>query len=197
MQKSLTILVADDEALIRMDLKEMLAEKGHTIVEAKDGNEAVALAESHPVDLVILDIKMPGLDGLAALGRINANRMVPAIMLTAYSQPELVSQAVDLGVFAYLVKPVKENDLLPALEVAVARAEEYRTLQREVHDLKDSIEVRKLVERAKGVLMQSFNLTEPEAFRRIQKLSMDSRKSMREIAEAILTVGDLKSGLPN
>jgi AmiR/NasT family two-component response regulator len=196
MQKSLTILVADDEALIRMDLKEMLAEKGHTIVEAKDGNEAVALAETHPVDLLILDIKMPGLDGLAALGRINAARMVPAIMLTAYSQPELVSQAVDLGVFAYLVKPVKENDLLPALEVAVARADEHRALQREIHDLKDSIEVRKLVERAKGLLMQSFSLTEPEAFRRIQKLSMDSRKSMREIAEAILTVGDLKSGLP-
>lgn len=197
MQKPLTILVADDEALIRMDLKEMLAEKGHTIVEAKDGNEAVALAESHPVDLLILDIKMPGLDGLAALGRINAQRMVPAIMLTAYSQPELVSQAVDLGVFAYLVKPVKENDLLPALEVAIARAEEHRALQREVNDLKESIEVRKLVERAKGMLMQSYNLTEPEAFRRIQKLSMDSRKSMREIAEAILTVGDLKSGLPN
>jgi response regulator NasT len=197
MQKSLTILVADDEALIRMDLKEMLAEKGHTVIEAKDGNEAVTLADKHPVDLLLLDIKMPGLDGIAALRQINTSRMVPAIMLTAFSQPELVSQAVDLGVFAYLVKPVKENDLLPALEVAIARSEEHRALSQEVHDLKESIEVRKLVERAKGVLMQSFQLTEPEAFRRIQKLSMDSRKSMREIAEAILTVGDLKSGLPN
>ena len=196
MQKSLTILVADDEALIRMDLKEMLAERGHTVLEAKDGSEAVGIAETHAVDLLILDIKMPGVDGLSALRQINAARMVPAIMLTAYSQPELVSQAVDLGVFAYLVKPVKENDLLPALEVAIARAEEYQTLRKEVTDLKESIEVRKLVERAKGVLMQSFSLSEPEAFRRIQKLSMDSRKSMREIAEAILTVGDLKSGLP-
>ena len=196
MQKSLTILVADDEALIRMDLKEMLAERGHTVLEAKDGSEAVVIAESQAVDLLILDIKMPGVDGLSALRQINAARMVPAIMLTAYSQPELVSQAVDLGVFAYLVKPVKENDLLPALEVAIARAEEYQTLRKEVTDLKESIEVRKLVERAKGVLMQSFSLSEPEAFRRIQKLSMDSRKSMREIAEAILTVGDLKSGLP-
>lgn len=197
MQKSLTILVADDEALIRMDLKEMLAEKGHKVLEAKDGTEAVSIAEAQPVDLLVLDIKMPGLDGLSALRQINVNRMVPAIMLTAYSQPELVSQAVDLGVFAYLVKPVKENDLLPALEVAIARSEEYKALSKEVTDLKETIEVRKLVERAKGVLMQSFGLTEPEAFRRIQKLSMDSRKSMREIAEAILTVGDLKSGLPN
>ncbi|MBC7546100.1 MAG: response regulator [Candidatus Sericytochromatia bacterium] len=196
MQKSLTILVADDEALIRMDLKEMLAEKGHKVLEAKDGAEAVVIAEANAIDLLILDIKMPGLDGLSALRQINVNRMVPAIMLTAYSQPELVSQAVDLGVFAYLVKPVKENDLLPALEVAIARADEYQALAREVTDLKESIEVRKLVERAKGVLMQSFSLSEPEAFRRIQKLSMDSRKSMREIAEAILTVGDLKSGLP-
>lgn len=192
MQKALKILVADDEALIRMDLKEMLAEKGHEVVEAKDGQDAVGLAERLDLDLLILDVKMPGLDGLSALRQINAERRVPAIMLTAYSQPELVSQAVDLGVFAYLVKPVKENDLLPALEVAIARAEEHQTLLREVKDLKESIEVRKLVERAKGVLMQSYQLSEAEAFRRIQKLSMDSRKSMKEIAEAILTVGDLQ-----
>lgn len=192
MQKALKILVADDEALIRMDLKEMLAEKGHEVVEAKDGQDAVGMAERLELDLLILDVKMPGLDGLSALRQINAERRVPAIMLTAYSQPELVSQAVDLGVFAYLVKPVKENDLLPALEVAIARAEEHQALLREVKDLKETIEVRKLVERAKGVLMQSYQLSEAEAFRRIQKLSMDSRKSMKEIAEAILTVGDLQ-----
>lgn len=186
-KKKLRILLVDDEAIIRLDLREMLKEHGHQIVaEASDGEMAIELAAQHQPDLIIMDIKMPKLDGLEAVARINAERRIPTIMLTAYSQPELVEKAVGLGVFAFLVKPIKEHDLLPTLEVALARAEELRTLEKEVGDLKETLETRKLVEKAKGILMDDYGLTEAASFRRIQKLSMDKRKPLKDVAEAII-----------
>lgn len=191
MSKTLNILIADDEPLIRLDLKEMLEEHGHKVVgEAKDGEEAVELAKACQPDLMILDIKMPRLDGLEALEQIGSQ--VPTIMLTAYSQPDLVEKAVELGVFAYLVKPVKDNDLLPAIDVAMARAKEFSMLKQEAASLQETLEVRKVVEKAKGYLMDTYQLSEAEAFRRIQKVSMDSRRPMKDVAEAILLTRQIK-----
>ena len=190
--KPLRIMLADDESIIRLDLKEMLADMGHEIVgEAPDGETAVEIALKVEPDLIIMDIKMPGLDGLAALKQISETRRIPTVMLTAYSQPELVEQAVELGVFAYLVKPIKEADLLPTLEVAMARAEELSAVEAEVGSLKETLATRKLVEKAKGILMEQSGLSEAQAFRKIQKLSMDRRKAIKDIAEAIILAADM------
>lgn len=186
-KKKLRILLVDDESIIRLDLREMLKEHGHEIVgEAYDGEMAVELANQLNPDLIVMDIKMPKMDGLEAITRINQHRRIPTVMLTAYSQPELVERAVGLGVFAFLVKPIKEHDLLPTLEVVLARAEEMSTLEKEVGSLKETLETRKLVEKAKGILMESYGLSESAAFRKIQKLSMDKRKPLKEVADAII-----------
>jgi AmiR/NasT family two-component response regulator len=187
--KKLRILIADDESIIRLDLKEMLEERGHEVVgEAPDGSVAVDLAAKLKPDLIIMDVKMPTMDGLEAVRAINlpGHPRTPVIMVTAYSAPELVEQAVELGVFAYLVKPIKEADILPTIEVAMSRADEMNTLAQEVDDLKEALETRKVVEKAKGILIDTYGITEAEAFRRIQKLSMNSRKPIREIADAII-----------
>jgi response regulator NasT len=186
-QKRLRILLVDDESIIRLDLREMLKEHGHEIVgEGSNGEEAIALTRKLDPDLIVMDIKMPIMDGLEAVRQINADRTIPVIMLTAYSQPELVQQATELGVYGYLVKPIKEADILPAIEVALARAGELQALQQEVGSLKETIETRKQVEKAKGILMENYGLSEAAAFRKIQKLSMDKRKPLKEIAEAII-----------
>jgi AmiR/NasT family two-component response regulator len=193
--KKLRIVIADDESIIRLDLKEMLEEHGHTVIgEATDGKVAVEMAERLAPDLIVMDIKMPNLDGLEAVRLINASgkRRIPVVMVTAYSQPELVEQAVGLGVFAYLVKPIKEGDLMPTIEVAMSRAEEMNVLSQEVADLKDALETRKVVEKAKGILIEQHGLSEAEAFRRIQKLSMNSRKPIREVADAIILAREVE-----
>jgi two-component system, response regulator PdtaR len=181
------ILVAEDEAISRMDLCEMLENLGYTVVgQAGDGVAAVNLARTLKPDLVVMDIKMPELDGIAAAETLAEERTVPVLLLTAYSDREFVDRAVDAGVMGYLVKPFAEAQLKPAIEVALERWREVRQIQQDLAETKDTLETRKLVERAKGVLMDSQNLKEAEAFRRIQRLSMNSRKSMREVAEAIL-----------
>jgi AmiR/NasT family two-component response regulator len=186
-KKKLRILLVDDESLIRLDLREMLREHGHEVIgEAGDGEEAIELAAKLDPDLIIMDIKMPKMTGLEAIARINLNKRIPTLMLTAYSQPELVEQAVTSGVFAFLVKPIKEHDLLPALEVVIARSDEMKQLEKELGSVKETLETRKLVEKAKGLLMDTFGLTEAAAFRKIQKLSMDKRKPLKEVAEAII-----------
>jgi AmiR/NasT family two-component response regulator len=181
------ILVAEDEAISRMDLCEMLENLGYTVVgQAGDGVAAVNLARTLKPDLVVMDIKMPELDGIAAAETLAEERSVPVLLLTAYSDREFVDRAVDAGVMGYLVKPFAEAQLKPAIEVALERWRETRQIQQDLAETKETLETRKLVERAKGVLMDSQNLKEAEAFRRIQRLSMNSRKSMREVAEAIL-----------
>lgn len=198
MSKKLRILIADDESIIRLDLKEMLEDNGHTVVgEASDGKIAVELAEKLSPDLIVMDIKMPNLDGLGAVKQINRGKArIPVVMVTAYSQPELVEQAVELGVFAYLVKPIKEGDIMPTIEVAMSRAEEMNALEKEVANLKDALETRKIVERAKGILIETYDITEAEAFRRIQKLSMNSRKPIKEIADAIILAREVNKPEP-
>lgn len=198
-KKQLRILIADDESIIRLDLKEMLEEHGHQVIgEATDGQVAVDLADRLAPDLIVMDIKMPNLDGLGAVKLINAagKKRVPVVMVTAYSQPELVEQAVELGVFAYLVKPIKEADILPTIEVAMSRADEMNALTQEVTNLKDALETRKLVEKAKGILIETYGITESEAFRRIQKLSMNSRKPIRDIADAIILAREVNKPEP-
>lgn len=181
------VIVADDESIIRMDLRETLTALGYLVVgEVGDGLSAVNLARELKPDVVIMDIKMPDLDGIAAAKILTEEKIAPVLLLTAFSQQELVEGAKEAGVVGYIVKPFRESELGPAIEVALARFREFRVLEKENTDLKDQMETRKLVERAKGVLMDSRGLKEAEAFRRIQKLSMDTRKSMREIAEAIL-----------
>jgi response regulator NasT len=181
------ILVAEDEAISRMDLCEMLENLGYTVVgQAGDGVAAVNLARTLKPDLVVMDIKMPELDGISAAQTLAEERSVPVLLLTAYSDREFVDRAVDAGVMGYLVKPFAEAQLKPAIEVALERWREVRQIQQDLAETKETLETRKLVERAKGVLMDSQNLKEAEAFRRIQRLSMNSRKSMREVAEAIL-----------
>ena len=181
------VVIAEDEALIRLDLKEMLEEEGYEVAgEAGDGETAVKLAVEHRPDLVILDVKMPVLDGLSAAEQIAADRIAPVVILTAFSQRELVDRARDAGAMAYLVKPFTKADLVPAIEMAVSRFTELRALEAEVGSLRDRLEVRKLLDRAKGVLQAEHGLSEPEAFRWIQKTSMDRRVSMREVAQAVL-----------
>ena len=184
----LRVLIAEDEALIRLDLREMLEEEGFAVVgEAADGEQAVALATELKPDLVICDVKMPKMDGIAAAAQITGARIAPVVMLTAFSQRDLVERARDAGAMAYLVKPFQKRDLLPAIEMATSRFAEIRALEEEVTGLKDRLEARKLIERAKGALMTSHNMTEPEAFRWIQRAAMDNRTSMRAVAELILS----------
>ena len=189
------IIIADDESIIRMDLKEMLTSLGYLVVgEAGDGQTAVNLAREMRPDLVIMDIKMPGLDGIGAATILTEEKIAPVLFLTAFSQKELVEGAKQAGVVAYLVKPFRDSELVPAIEVALARFSEFKAMEQQVGDLKDALETRKLVDRAKGLLMDTQGLTEAEAFRKIQKMSMNTRKSMREIAEAILLTHQVEKG---
>lgn len=181
------VLVAEDEALIRLDIVEMLGESGFDVVgQAGDGEEAVRLAEELRPDLVVMDVKMPVLDGISAAERIVGARIAPVVMLTAFSQRELVERARDAGAMAYVVKPFSSADLLPALEIALSRHQEITALEAEVADLSERFETRKIIDRAKGLLQSKFSMSEPEAFRWIQKTSMDKRLTMREVASAIL-----------
>jgi two-component system, response regulator PdtaR len=181
------VVIAEDEALIRLDLKEMLEEEGYVVAgEASDGEAAVKLAESLRPNLVIMDIKMPGLDGISAAERITADHVAPVVILTAFSQRDLVMRAKDAGAMAFLVKPFTKAELIPAIEIAVSRYAEVAALEGEVANLKDRLEVRKLLDRAKGLLQAERGLTEAEAFRWIQKSSMDRRMTMRAVAEEVL-----------
>ena len=181
------VIIADDESLIRMDLREMLTNQGYLVIgEAGDGRSALNLARELRPDIVIMDIKMPDLDGIEAAKALTQERLAPVLLLSAYSQQELIQRASQAGVAGYLVKPFRENDLAPAIEVALARFSEFRTMEREVGDLQEALETRKAVERAKGILMDSQGLNETEAFRKIQKMSMNNRKPMRAVAEAII-----------
>src|SRR3954465_1872248 len=185
------VLVAEDEALIRLDLKEMLEEEGHDVVgEAGDGEQAVRLAEELRPDLVILDVKMPVLDGISAAEQIVGQRIAPVVMLTAFSQRDLVERAVEAGAMAYLVKPFAKSDLIPTIEVAISRAAQLAALESEVGDLTERLETRKVVDRAKGRLQADHGLSEPEAFRWIQKTSMDRRTTMRAVAEGVVAGTD-------
>ena len=184
------VVIAEDEALIRMDLAEMLAEEGYAVVgQAADGAAAVELAERERPDLVILDVKMPVLDGIAAAERIASQRIAPVVILTAFSQRDLVERARDAGAMAYLVKPFTQADLVPAIEMAVSRFGELALLEAEVADLTERLETRKAVERAKSLLMEQLDLSEPDAFRWIQKTAMDLRLSMRQVAEGVVEHG--------
>ncbi|NBM19953.1 ANTAR domain-containing response regulator [Streptomyces sp. GC420] len=181
------VVIAEDEALIRLDLKEMLEEEGYTVVgEAGDGGTAVELAREHRPDLVILDVKMPVLDGISAAEKIAEEGIAPVLMLTAFSQRELVERARDAGAMAYLVKPFSKSDVVPAIEMAVSRYTQLKELEKEVADLSQRLETRKLVDRAKSVLQTQYGLTEPAAFRWIQKTSMDRRMSMQQVAQAVI-----------
>jgi len=181
------VVIAEDEALIRMDLKEMLEESGYSVVgEAGDGETAVRLAQELRPDLVVLDVKMPVLDGISAAERITAGHLAPVLMLTAFSQKDLVDRARDAGAMAYLVKPFQKADLVPAIEMAVSRYEQMAALEAEVADLTERLETRKLVDRAKALLQNSHGLSEADSFRWIQKTSMDRRLSMRQVAETVL-----------
>ena len=184
------VLIAEDEALIRLDLKEMLEEEGYAVVgEAGDGEEAIALADSLRPDLVILDVKMPKVDGIAAAERIAGERVAPVVILTAFGQRDLVERAREAGAMAYLVKPFQKKDLVPTIEMATSRFAEIVALEQEVGGLQERLEARKTVERAKGVLMTEHGMTEPEAFRWIQRAAMDRRTTMRAVAEAVLAAG--------
>jgi AmiR/NasT family two-component response regulator len=181
------VIVADDESIVRMDLREMLESLGYLVVgEAGDGESAVHLSRELKPNIVIMDIKMPGMDGIEAGRILTEERIAPVLLLTAYSQQDLVDRAKEAGVMAYIVKPFHEADLAPAIEVALRRWNEFRALEKEVEDLKEALETRKLVDRAKGILMDTQGLSEADAFRRIQKTSMDQRKPMKEVAEAIV-----------
>ncbi|WP_016699714.1 ANTAR domain-containing response regulator [Actinoalloteichus spitiensis] len=181
------VVVAEDEALIRLDLVEMLREENYDVVgEAVDGQEAVELANKLQPDLVILDVKMPRMDGIEAASLIVGDRVAPVVILTAFSQRDLVERARDAGAMAYLVKPFAKRDLIPAIELAMSRFAEVRALEGEVADLQERLEARKVVERAKGLLMKNQSLSEPEAFRWIQRTAMDRRTTMKAVAEAVL-----------
>jgi response regulator NasT len=185
-QEPVRIVVAEDEALIRMDLVEMLGEAGYLVVaQASDGAEAITLVAEHKPDLAILDVKMPILDGITAAEEIIAT--CPVLMLTAFSQRELVDRARDAGVMAYVLKPFTINDLVPAIEIAISRHLQMKSLAAEVADLHDRLETRKIIDRAKGILMAALNLSEPEAFSWIQKAAMDRRLTMKEVAQAVIS----------
>ena len=180
-------MIAEDEALIRLDLREMLEEEGYVVIgEAADGENAITLTQSLRPDLVILDVKMPVLDGISAAERIAADHLAPVVILTAFSQRELVERARDAGAMAYLVKPFTKADLVPAIEIAVSRFQEISALESEVGTLRDRLEVRKLLDRAKGLLQAQRGITEAEAFRWIQKNSMDRRMTMKAVSEEVL-----------
>jgi AmiR/NasT family two-component response regulator len=181
------IIIADDESIVRADLKEMLNTLGYLVVgDVGDGLSAVNLARELKPDVVLMDIKMPNMDGIEAAKILTAEQIAPVVLLTAYGQKELVERAKEAGVVGYLVKPFRETDLMPAIEVALSRFKEFAEVQKEVEDLQNALETRKLVERAKGILMDSQGIEENEAFRKIQKMSMNTRKPMKEVAEAII-----------
>jgi AmiR/NasT family two-component response regulator len=187
------VLVAEDEALIRFDLVELLNDEGYEVVgQAGDGEAAVEMARELQPDLVVMDVKMPRMDGLAAAEIIASERIAPVVMLTAFSQRDLVEQAREAGAMAYVVKPFDASDVVPAIEIAMARYAEIRALDDEVEDLEERLASRKIIDQAKGILQESLGLTEPEAFRWIQKTAMDLRKSMREVADGV--IGHAKSG---
>ena len=184
------VVIAEDEALIRLDLAEMLAEEGYVVVgQAGDGEQAIELAMEHRPDLVVMDVKMPKLDGIAAASQIAQARIAPVVMLTAFSQRELVERARDSGAMAYLVKPFTKSDLVPAIEMAMSRFAEIRTLEHEVGDLTDQLATRKAIERAKGLLQEALSISEPEAFRWIQRTAMDLRLTMQQVAQGVIDHG--------
>ena len=186
------IILAEDDAVIRMDLKEELERQGYLVVgQVGDGQSAVNLARELRPDLVIMDIRMPEMDGIAAAEILTREKLAPVLLLTAFSEDDLIERARNAGVVHYVTKPWRQSDLKPAIEIALSRFQEFRAIESKVKDLEQSLETRKYVERAKGVLMDKYKLTEQEAFRRIQKLSMNNRKSMREVAEAILLTEEL------
>lgn len=183
-------MIAEDEALIRLDLAEMLAEEGYEVVgQAGDGEAAVELVLRHRPDLVVMDVKMPKLDGIAAAAQIAQERIAPVVMLTAFSQRELVERAREAGAMAYLVKPFTKSDLVPAIEMARSRFAEIRQLESEVGDLTDQLATRKAVERAKGLLQEALDISEPEAFRWIQRTAMDLRLTMMQVAQGVIDHG--------
>jgi len=185
------ILIAEDETIIRLDLRELLEKSGFEVVaEARDGEEAIALAQSEEPDLALLDVKMPKLDGIDAARRILDERPIPIVMVTAYGEQELVSRAVETGVFGYLVKPFRESDLLPAIATATARHEELRALREEADSLAEALAARKAIERAKGILMQREGLSEQEAFARLRKASQISGRPLKIVAEALVATLD-------
>lgn len=189
MAERIRVIIADDESIIRMDLREMLTNLGYLVVgEVGDGRSAVNLARELRPDVVIMDIKFEGdeFDGIDAAAALTAERIAPVLLLTAYSQRELVARAKDAGVVGYLVKPFREADLVPAIEVALARFGEFKAVEKQVGDLEEALITRKFVDRAKGILMDSQGLNEAEAFRKIQKMSMNTRKPMKDVAEAII-----------
>ncbi|HNP85431.1 MAG: response regulator [Chloroflexi bacterium SZAS-1] len=193
MAQQLRLVIADDESLIRMNLKETLVSLGYLVVgEAGDGVSVVNLARELRPDLVIMDIKMPKLDGIQAAKMLTEDKIAPVLLLTAYSDRELVDRAREAGVVNYIVKPFRDAELLPAIEIAMARYAEFQEIDKKIGDLQETLETRKLVERAKGVLMDTQGLKEQEAFRKIQQLSMNTRKSMREIAQAILLTAQIE-----
>lgn len=181
------VLIAEDEAIIRLDLKEMLEEEGYEVVgEAADGEAAVRMAREQRPDLVIMDVKMPGIDGLAAAEKINEEELAAVLVLTAFSQRDLVERAARAGAMGYLVKPFQKSDLMPAIDIALARHAELQAVRAESRDLSEQLATRKLVDRAKGRLMDEGGMTEAQAFRHIQKRAMDERRPMREVAQEII-----------
>ncbi len=188
------VVIADDESVIRTDLREMLTNLQYLVVgEAGDGQSAVNLARELKPDVVVMDIKMPDLDGIEAAKMLTQEQIAPVLLLTAYSQRDLVDRAKEAGVVGYLVKPFREQEIMPAIEIALARFQEFRELNKEATDLRDTLETRKVVDRAKGILMDQQGMTEAEAFRKIQKTSMNTRKPMKEVAEAIVLAHEAKS----
>ena len=187
------VIIADDESVIRADLREMLTTLGYLVVgEAGDGQSAVNSARELKPDIVIMDIKMPNMDGIEAAKILTQEKIAPVLLLTAYSQRDLVDRAKEAGVVGYLVKPFREQEIGPAIDIALARFQEFRELAKQVGDLNETLETRKIVDRAKGILMDTQHLTEAEAFRKIQKMSMNTRKPMKEIAEAIILAQEAK-----
>ena len=186
-KKSLRIIIADNESLIRLDIREMLEDAGHEVVgEAVNGRRAVELTRQHRPDLVLMDIKMPEMDGITAAGKIYADKIAPVILLTAFSQPDIVDKAKDSGVLGYLVKPVQESQLFPAIEIALSRWQEMQGLEDELEKLKDSLETRKLIDRAKGIIMAAHKLGEQEAYRRMQQYAMQKRVPLKDVAQSII-----------
>jgi AmiR/NasT family two-component response regulator len=187
LMRKLRIVIADDEPIILLDLRQMLEELGYSVVaEASTGTQAVEMVRKFKPDLAILDVKMPEMDGIEAARILHEEKLAPVLLLTAYSDTDLIQRAKQAGVYGYLVKPFKQADLTPAIEIALSRYYDVRELEHQVQDLKETLEARKLIERAKGILMDTYGLREQEAYRRIQVQSMNTRKSMREIAEAII-----------
>ena len=194
MEQRTRVIIADDESVIRSDLREMLTNLGYLVVgEVGDGQSAVNVARELKPDVVIMDIKMPDMDGIQAAKILTEEKIAPVLLLTAYSQRDLIDRAKEAGVVGYLVKPFREQEIVPAIEIALERFKEFAELEKEIGNLRETLETRKLVDRAKGVLMDKQALTEAEAFRKIQKMSMNTRKPMKEIAEAIILAEQTKT----